>query len=235
MMGHGGTGGKLATAQKAALGVKCSWVNVKSDSNAPNVLVLEGAALGAAGAKAEIEKSVGSGVTVDADKLGPLKQDACTLVDEVRAIHSERSLLSGAQAEYELRVDGSIGFPGKLGIRTEQTLDIGAPEKDFAVYGIDPDGTATFLMDRSKVPDMVAAKRVTVLDNDRYRLGIDANSVGRSGILVITGNPLIDNSWAKSPSFSRDEGWKQRFEAAAKAGGWASDMIWFNVEDSTPG
>ena len=146
---------------------------MKSDSNAPNVLVLEGAAIGAAGAKAEIEKAVGSGVTVDADKLGPLKQDACSLVDELRAIHSERSLLTSAQTEYELRVDGSIGFPGKLGIRTEQTLDIGAPEKDFSVYGVDPDGSTTFLMDRAKINDMVAAKRVTVLDNDRYRLGIE--------------------------------------------------------------
>ncbi len=235
LMGKGGTGGSLGAAQAAVAKAQCSWVNVKQDTNSPNVLVLEGASIGAAGVKAEISKSVGNDVTIDSDKMGPLKQDACSLVDALRTIRSEKPLLTGAQSEYELRTDGSIGFPGKLGIRTEQTLDIGAPDKDFAVYGIDPDGTATFLMDRAKVTDMVAAKRVDMLDNDRYRLKIDTNSVGRVGILVISGNPLIDNKWATSPAYSRDEVWKQRFADDSKKGNWKSDMIWFNVEDSTPG
>ena len=235
LMGKGGSGGSLGVAQAAVAKAQCSWVNVKQDPNSPNVLVLEGASIGAAGVKAEITKSVGSAITIDSDKMGPLKQDACALVDALRTIRSDKPLLTGAQSEYELRNDGSIGFPGKLGIRTEQTLDIGAPDKDFAVYGIDPDGTATFLMDRSKVDEMVAAKRVDVLDNDRYRLKIDTNSVGRVGILVITGNPPIENKWASSPAYSRDEVWKQRFADDSKKGNWKSDMIWFNVEDSTPG
>ena len=92
-----------------------------------------------------------------------------------------------------------------------------------------------FMMNRASVPEMVKNTRVAVLDNDRYRLNIDTNSVGRVGILVIVGNPVIDNQWAKSPAYSRDDSWKQRFEEASKKGGWKSDMIWFNVEDSTPG
>lgn len=231
----GGKSGGLAGAQEAVKAAQCSWVNVKQDPNSPNVLVLEGASIGAAGVKSTVAGAVGSDITLDSDKLGPLKQQACSLVDSVRAIRSGKTLLSGSQAEYELRVDGSIGFPGKLGIRTEQTLDIGATDKDFAVYGIDPDGTASFMMNRASVPEMVKNGRVAVLDNDRYRLNIDTNSVGRIGILVIVGNPIIDNQWSKSPAYSRDDGWKQRFDEASKKGGWTSDMIWFNVEDSTPG
>ncbi len=233
--GKSGGGGVVAEAQVAANAAKCTWVNAKADPNSPTVVVLEGASVGVAGLKAAIAKTLGDDVTVDADKVGPLKQDACTLVDGVQSFRSEKPLLAGAQYQYEARKDGSVAYPGVLGARTEQTLDIGAPEKDFAVYGIDPDGTATFLMDRSKVDEMVKSKRVDILDNDRFRLYIDTNSIGRLGILVISGNSQIDSSWTKSDVYSRDENWQKRFDEEAKKSGWKSDMIWFDVQDSTPG
>jgi eukaryotic-like serine/threonine-protein kinase len=237
-LGSKGGGDAMSVARTAAAAQSCSWINVQADPTSPKVLVLEGAALDPAGAKNAIAKAVSdvSGdMTIDADKVGPLMRDACPLIDSVRAIRSERPLLSGQQYEYEARLDGAIGYPGKVAIRTEQTLNIGAPTQDFGVFGLDPNGTASWLMDRSKVNDRVANKTLDVLDNDRYRLKIDTDSLGRVGILVVTGASPLDTRWAGDAPNLRDASWQKRFADEAKAGGWQADMIWFDVQDSSPG
>ncbi len=231
-------GDAMTVARAAALNEPCSWINVQADPTSPKVLVLEGAALDPAATKSSIAKLVNEaadGITIDADKVGSLMRDACPLIDSVRAIRSDRPLLSGQQYEYEARLDGAVGMPGKIAIRTEQTLNIGAPTQDFSVFGLDPNGTSTWLMDRSKVSERVENKTLDVLDNDRYRLKIDTDSLGRVGILVVTGKAPLDTRWANDAPAIRDAGWQQRFAEQAKAGGWQADMIWFDVQDSSPG
>ncbi len=237
-LGQKGGGDAVSIARAAAAAQSCSWINVQADPTSPKVLVLEGAALDPTGAKNAIAKAVGEAaddMTLDADKVGPLMRDACPLIDSARAIRSDRPLLSGQQYEYEARLDGAASMPGRVAIRTEQTLNIGAPTQDFSVFGFDPNGTATWLMDRSKVSERVANKTLDVLDNDRYRLKIDTDSLGRVGILVVTGTSPLDTRWASDAPNVRDAAWQQRFAEEAKAGGWQADMIWFDVRDSSPG
>jgi eukaryotic-like serine/threonine-protein kinase len=237
-MGGGKSQDPVTIAREVAKTQSCSWINVTSDPNSPDVLKAEGASIDPSAAKSALTRALqdgGAKVTLEADRIGPIDRGACTFLDSVRAIRSEKSQLAGAQAVYEMRMDGAAGMAGKVAARTEQTFDIGAPEKAFNVFGVDPNGEVTFLMNRGDVPKMVGIKLVDVLDNDRFRLKIDTDSRGRVGYLVITGNSPLDQNWAKSPPYSRDAGWQQRFIEAAKNGGWKSDMIWFDVEDASPG
>ncbi len=238
LKGGGGSSDPLTAAREAAKTASCSWINVAPDPNSPDVLVMTGAAKDPAGTKSFITRAVedaGGKATIDADNVGALDASACSAIDALRAVRGDKSQLTAAQSDYEMRMDGAPSYPGKVAVRTEQTLDIGAPDRAFSVFGVDPNGEVVPLMDRTTIPERTANKTLDVLDNDRFRLKIDTDSRGRVGILVVSAKGAIDSTWAKTPSGSRDTAWTKAFEDAAKAGDWKSDMIWFDVEDATPG
>ena len=112
--------------------------------------------------------------------------------------------------------------------------------RDFTILGIEPSGAiATLIPDRISFDSARDQSRdgrpITDEGNGRYRLNIDVDHVGWSGIILISGQGPFDSSLVAPPIGSRGPSWQQQFVAAATRGNWQVEMIWFESVDRVQG
>ena len=63
--------------------------------------------------------------------------------------------------------------------------------------------------------------------NGRYRLNIDVNHPGWSGIILITGRGPFPQEVVAPQIGARGPAWQQEFLAGAADGNWRVEMVWF--------
>ena len=68
---------------------------------------------------------------------------------------------------------------------------------------------------------------ITDLGNDRYRLQIDLDHAGWSGLLLVTGKGPFDAAVLAPPLGDRGSDWRNRIATLAGERGWRTDMVWF--------
>jgi serine/threonine-protein kinase len=235
---------RAAAAVTAALpGIDCSWLDLVGGGagGAAMTLKLTGVAGRPAEAQAAIAKVVaGAGAALDAadfSDVAPISASECSSVDAFRQIRaSGPAHLSVPQRTFEV---GTLGpdsnYPGQIGARTIINLDLSGV-RDFALYGLDPNGEISALVPDRKTFDAIAKPGVPIADlgENRYRFSIDANHSGWSGILLLTGDGGFSDKLVAGSAGSRGADWPQRFAAAAGAGKWRSEMVWFKMVDEVP-
>jgi serine/threonine-protein kinase len=109
-------------------------------------------------------------------------------------------------------------------------LNFGNSTSDFAILGIEPSGLITNI-----VPDRATFERnigtpgspIIAEGNGRYRLNIDLNHQGWSGIVLVTGQGPFDADLVAPPVGSRGPSWRDQFLGRAGERAWRVEMVWF--------
>jgi serine/threonine-protein kinase len=235
-----------ASIDRALPGIACSWLDVTGVSEGPDgvVAALAGASSDPAGAQAAVAGAVAAGggslASTDFADVAPINREMCTSLDVFRRIRgSGPSMLSMAQRKFEMSRLPNGTYQGQIGARIVITLDIGDPSRQFALYGMEPNGKVeTLFADRKALADYLAADGghglITALGGDRYRLQLDANHSGWSGFLLLTGRGGLPTPLVETATGKRAADWPSRFAAAAAANGWQAHMAWVRTVDEIP-
>lgn len=227
------------TALQTALPqVGCSWLDLLDASAAPGgvALRLAGVAGSPAAAQAAVSEAVrGAGVgvsAIDLESVAPVETPVCAPLDAFRAVRGEGERISAAQRRFEMTTQATGALAGRAVI----TLDAPASVGDLALLGLEPSGKIDMILpDRTTLEEAVSGGQVTDLGGGRYRLQIDTDHPGWSGLLLITGKGPFDARLLAADAAARGGDWPARFQQAAARGGWRTHMVWYRVEDQTPG
>jgi serine/threonine-protein kinase len=234
---------RARAAVTAALpGIGCSWLELVGAPGASAMtLRLSGVAGRPAEAQAAIARAAASsGARLDAadfSDVAPITASECGSVDAFRAIRATGATrLSVPQRTFEtVKLPAQSSYPGQLGAHTIINLDLSGG-KEFALYGLEPSGEISAIISNRKEFDAIpkTGDPIADLGKGRYRFTIDVNHLGWSGILLLTGTGGFSDKLVAGPAGSRGADWAQRFAAAAKAGNWRSEMVWFKMVDEVP-
>jgi len=158
----------------------------------------------------------------------------CAALDAFRQIRATgRSWLSVPLRRFEMRQQPATSiYPGKLAANALVLIDIADPSLDFALFGIEPSGRIEqILPSRADFTAALRASRggtpITDLGNDRYRMQIDLDHAGWSGVLLVTGKGPFDPAVVAPPLGARGSEWRDRIATLAGERGWRTDMVWF--------
>jgi serine/threonine-protein kinase len=115
-------------------------------------------------------------------------------------------------------------------------IAIGDPSLDFALVGLEPSGAIDMVIpDRAAFRSALLASRgglpISDLGSDRYRMVIDLDHEGWSGLLLVTGKGPFDARLIAPPLGQRDAAWRSELVERAAERGWQADMLWFRSVD----
>ncbi|MGX0585188.1 serine/threonine-protein kinase [Sphingomonas sanguinis] len=224
--------------------VSCTWLRIVSVTQSPAGprVALTGVAGNPTDAQSEIVRTLqAQGLTasaIDFADVSPITQSGCAALDAYRQIRATgRNRLSVPQRRFEMRTQppGSA-FAGKLAANAIVGIAIGDPSLDFALVGLEPSGAIDMLIpSRAAFTERLRMSRngvpVTDLGNDRYRLQLDLDHQGWSGLLLVTGKGPFDPAIIAPPLGARDAAWRTKLVQRAAEQGWQTDMIWFRSVD----
>ncbi|WP_394663891.1 serine/threonine-protein kinase [uncultured Sphingomonas sp.] len=224
--------------------VSCTWLRIVSVTQSPAGprVALTGVAGNPTDAQSEIVRTLqAQGLTasaIDFADVSPITQSGCAALDAYRQIRATgRNRLSVPQRRFEMRTQppGSA-YAGKLAANAIVGIAIGDPSLDFALVGLEPSGAIDMLIpSRAAFAEQLRTSRngvpITDLGNDRYRLQLDLDHQGWSGLLLVTGKGPFDPAIIAPPLGARDADWRTKLVERAAEQGWQTDMIWFRSVD----
>jgi predicted Ser/Thr protein kinase len=223
--------------------LECTWLDLTNATMTADGLSV--ALAGVAGHPADAQAAVSKAVTdtgaplasADFADVAPITGTECGSIDALRAIRSTGTPhLSVPQRKFEMSKLAEGEYAGQIGAQSIVNLNIGDPKQDFALYGIEPNGAISALVadrkDFNGIPK--DGKSIADLGGDKYRLQIDTNHTGWSGIIMLTGNGGFSNDLVVAGPGSRDLAWRKRFADAAAKGGWKAEMVWFKSVNELP-
>jgi len=220
--------------------VACTWLDisdVRPDGEALTV-AMRGVAGDASAAQAEINQALTqAGLTnarLDFGDVAPITPAGCAALDTYRQVRATSGYhLSAAQPRFEMVMQApGTPYAGEEAANAIVNFNFGDPSMDFAVLGIEPSGTiSTLIGSRSDFESVLAqsvdGRPISNDGNDRYRLNIDLDHVGWSGIILITGRGPFPQEAIQPPIGARGPTWQQQFLAAAAERNWRVEMVWF--------
>ena len=231
-----GPAGARQAVEAALPYLGCTWLKLGDATPGPNGLQLS--LLGVAGSPSAAEAAVskaaaGAGATiggVDLDGVASVDPPVCAALDAFRLIRDPgqagASRLSTAKTLYPM----TPGAGGKPTARAEITLNIGQPDLNFALFGLEPSGKIDpILTSRAMAEKLVGGPSLQKVGPDSFLLPLDTDHTGWSGLLLLTGKGPFDPALVAAPPADRGAQWPQRFKAAADAGGWKADMVWYKT------
>jgi len=234
--------GDPASAARGALErglptVGCTWLDVAGVTPGDGSLTI--ALAGVAGEPAQAQGQIGkllsaAGVpaaNIDFDNVSPIETSECAPLEAFRQIRDPAGgHLSVAQRQFEMTKLASGEYSGQIGAKAVINFNLTDASREYALFGIEPSGKID-LLTRSR--EELAGGSET-LGADRYRLTIDVNHKGWSGLLLLSGRKPLDAAFIAGPAGSRDVAWAQRFTRSATAGTWKAEMAWFKTVDNQP-
>lgn len=236
---------RARNAINAALpSVSCTWLSVVSlTSDAETTRIkLTGVAGSPAGAQEEISRALRAqgvaGEAIDFSEVSPINQSGCAALDAYRQVRMQSgSRLATQQRRWEMRTQppGS-SYAGKVAANAVIVIAMADPTRDFTLVGLEPSGKIDMLVpDRAAFVRNIAAsvkgKPISELGGDRYRLEVDLDHAGWSGLLIISGKGPFDPAVVAPPLGARGIEWRDRLVSLAAERGWEADMIWFRSVD----
>jgi serine/threonine-protein kinase len=261
-LGHRGDGGKRRTvaaasgdpvetatvAVDAALpSVSCTWLAIASikPTNGRLQVALTGVAGDPSAAQNEIGRTLSSQNIANADldfaQVSPITPAGCAALDAYRQISSrDPGRLTVAQRQFEMRRQASDeAYAGKIAANAIITVNVADPSLDFALVGLEPSGKIDALIpSRAAFAEQLRAshggKPITDLGGDRYRLQIDLDHQGWSGLLLLTGKGPFDADIVAPPLGARGAEWRDKLVQRASEGNWQATMVWFKSVDEAP-
>jgi serine/threonine-protein kinase len=223
-------------------GIGCSWLDLAGTGGGAGgtTLKLTGVAGQPAEAQAAITRAAAaSGAPVDAadfSDVAPITASECGSVDAFRAIRATGATrLTVPQRTFEVaKLPPTSQYAGQLGGQAIVNFDL-SEITEFSLFGLEPSGDISIMVANRKNFETLRKEGVFIdLGKGRYRFSVDINHLGWSGILLLTGKSGFSSGLVEGPARSRGADWPQRFAAAAKAGDWRSEMVWFKMVDERP-
>ncbi len=215
----------------------CSWLDITNVSATDQgvSVALNGVAGKPADAQGQIARFLAAKglkvASIDFQEVSPIEATECGPLDALRQIRDEAGgRISVAQRQFEMSKLDSGEFTGKIGARAVVNFSLTDPTLEMALFGIEPSGKISQLT--SQRSELTAAS--DDLGNNQYRLTIDIDHTGWSGLLLLTGKKPFDAQLLSGPPGSRGGDWAQRFFADAKERNWKSEMVWFKTNDDVP-
>lgn len=232
--------------------VSCTWLRIVdiAKSDAGPRIKLTGVAGNPSAAQSEISRALSlqkiNGANIDFEEVSPITQSGCAALDTYRQIRSpDSNRLSVPQRKFEMRMQpndaGLSGYPGEDAANVVIEINVADPGKDFALIGIEPSGVidpefmgpGTGVLGRPTLKKVAAegSRNVTDMGDDKYKLQIDVNHAGWSGLLLLTGKGPFPPDLIAPPLGARGPDWTNKFVSTAAERGWQADMVWFKTVD----
>jgi eukaryotic-like serine/threonine-protein kinase len=134
------------------------------------------------------------------------------------------------QREFEMAKLDSGSLAGTIGAKALVNFNLTDPKTEVALFGLDPSGKISQITKNRS--ELVGVSED--LGNNQYRLPLDVNHEGWSGLLLLSGTGSFDGNLLDGPAGSHGGDWSQRFLAKAQTSGWKSEMVWFKTVDAQP-
>jgi serine/threonine-protein kinase len=229
-----------AAINSALPSVTCTWLDigdVRGDANGVRVAV-RGVAGDERAARGELEQALQragiTGGTVDFGDVAPITQAGCAALDTYRQARATGDYhLSVPQLRFEMtRQPATASYPNQEASNAIIDFNFGNLQGDFALMGIEPNGVISYTVpDRADFDARLAQSRggrpIEDVGGDRYRLHIDANHEGWSGIILISGQGPFPQDVVAPQVGARGPTWQQRFLSMAAERGWRVEMVWY--------
>ena len=238
------TGDPVADARNAINSVlpsvACTWLDI-SDIRSGNdglVVAMRGVAGEGENAQRDLSQALSrAGVRnarLDFGDVAPINQAGCAALDTYRQVRATRSgHVSVAQPRFEMMMQPpGMPYAGELAANAVVNFNLADAGEDFTILGIEPSGKiSTLIADRSQFESVrdqsMDGRPITDDGNGRYRLNVDLNHDGWSGIILITGRAPFVTDVVAPPVGSRGPSWQQRFLQDAADRRWRVEMVWF--------
>lgn len=243
-------GDPVATARGAINSVlpsvPCTWLDISGIQVAGNGLTvaMRGVAAQSGAAEEELRQALdraGAGnARLDFGDVAPILPAGCAALDAYRQVRAENAThVSVPQPRFEMvRQPSGLPYAGQDASNAVIGLNLAEAGEDFVLLGIEPSGDITSLIgSRAMFDSNVGRPNSPIVDegNGRYRLNIDLNHSGWSGIILITGRGPFEPDLVAPPVGSRGPSWQRQFREAAAAQGWRVEMVWFESVNRVQG
>ncbi|MDO7843821.1 serine/threonine-protein kinase [Sphingomonas immobilis] len=232
--------------------VSCTWLSIvdiaKSDRGP--LVKLTGVAGNPSAAQTEISRALAQqkieGANIDFEEVSPITQSGCAALDTYRQIRAPTtSRLTTPQRKFEMRMQpndpSQSGYPGENAATVVMNINVADPKADFALVGVEPSGVidGEFLGPDAGVigrPQLQKFAKdmprlVTDQGGDKYRMQLDVNHAGWSGVLLLTGKGPFPKDLIGPQLGARGPDWTNKFVSTAAAQGWQAEMVWFKTVD----
>jgi serine/threonine-protein kinase len=229
--------------------ISCTWLDIGgvAGGDAPAV-TMRGVAGNAGAARAEIGRALAAaglaGARLDLSDVAPIAAGGCSALDAFRQFRHQRGAgesgrLAVAQPRFEMATQADGQYAGRAAANAVIDLEIADPSVNFTLLGIEPSGAMTQLLeDRGQFQEALAqsegGRPISDLGNGRYRLHIDLDHEGWSGVLLISGRGPFPSAMVAPGIGERGPDWRDRFLEAAGNLGWQTDMVWFESVNRQP-
>jgi hypothetical protein len=219
--------------------VSCTWLNIGAiTANAGTVSVaMRGVAGDEAVARDQVRAAlVQAGLdnpTVDFADVSHITQAGCAALDAYRQIRAPQGgHLTMPQVRYPWGTIPDGPYRGREGVRAQLDLDLSDASRDIALLGIQPSGQITVLLDSRAgfervLAGSVGGRPISREGNGRFRIHLDSDHRGWSGILLVSGRGPFDAETIAPDVGARDPAWRDRFLADAGARNWSAEMVWY--------
>ena len=227
--------------------VGCTWLDISriETGNGGLQIALRGVAGEGDAARQEISRALtDAGVQnarLDFGDVAPITQAGCAALDAYRQVRATAGThLSVAQPRFEMMMQPpGTPYAGEDAANAVVNFNF-ANAQDFAILGIEPSGVISPLIaDRatfqSALAQSVDGRPITDEGNGRYRLNIDLNHNGWSGIILVSGQGPFEGDLVAPPVGSRGPSWRDQFLARAAERNWRVEMVWFESVNNVAG
>ncbi|MEM7666116.1 MAG: serine/threonine-protein kinase [Pseudomonadota bacterium] len=228
-------------AQAATGSVDCSWLTYAGDANG-TARFIGGAANPAAAQTtllSAIERAGAASFSIDMSDVIRFTPQSCAVLNALREVRSDRSLISTPQEVYEAkRQTITLGDGGTLPennyARALVRIDNLQPGEEVALFQLDAtEGVGTLTPNRQTSEQFAGRMLGNTTPNGfvlTFPVTFEGDGKQSYGVIAITGpSALPSNMIGQGTAF--DEAWATRFRQGAQANGWKADTVWFSVED----
>jgi hypothetical protein len=221
--------------------VSCTWLDIGSIANGAGGLqvAMRGVAGDEGVARDQIRAALAqAGIanpTVDFADVAQITQAGCAALDAFRQIRSpEGGHLATPQVHYDRVVQQDGQYAGREAANALLDLNLGDPSRDIALLGIEPSGKLTLLLQsraqfEQALANSVGGRPVSREGNGRFRVHLDSDHEGWSGVLLLSGRGPFEPDVVAPDLGARGPDWLDRFVTAASAGHWSAEMVWYDT------
>jgi serine/threonine-protein kinase len=225
--------------------VSCTWleiVDVHPGGDGSPAVSFAGVAGNPAAAQGQLGRALeGAGVkgaSLDFDEVAPITPAGCAALDGFRLIRQpESGGISVPQRKFERKLQpAGTDYAGQLAANAVIDLRT-ADVPDFTIVGIEPSGILTQSIEsRAQLDQFIGQNPNTPIHKttDGYRLQIDSDHDGWTGLVLITGKPPFDPALVAPPLGGRGPDWQAKFVSTAAERGWKAEMVWYKLVDEVP-